>query len=189
MVLLAMGMKPSPLSSPSTMTGTSGGGRQIPSGRSTPIGSVSCLGPFSRPGSVFRPGLVSYLTSVSPPGLGLIPPKVHAIVGGGDGGEGLIPLTNSSQGIRFLLALVIRRLTTHPFRDGAPFLPLIETPPTFGRSLSVFHILHRNFLLILFPSRFTDYGHHLSPRINSSQGGGLCHHLRFRVASSRTGWG
>ena len=27
-----------------------------------------------------------------------------------------------------------RSLTTHPFRDGAPFLLLIETPPTFGRS-------------------------------------------------------
>ena len=31
-----------------------------------------------------------------------------------------------------LLALVIWPLTTHPFRDGAPFLLLRETPPTFG---------------------------------------------------------
>ena len=39
-----------------------------------------------------------------------------------------------------LLALVIRPLPTHPFRDGAPlFLLLIETPPTFGRSLRLFH--------------------------------------------------
>ena len=30
----------------------------------------------------------------------------------------------------------------HPFRDGAPFLLLIETPPTFGRSVRFFHILH-----------------------------------------------
>ena len=28
------------------------------------------------------------------------------------------------------LALVISPLTTRPFRDGAPFLLLIETPPT-----------------------------------------------------------
>ena len=32
----------------------------------------------------------------------------------------------------FLLALVIGPLTTHPFRDGAPLLLLIETPRTFG---------------------------------------------------------
>ena len=39
-------------------------------------------------------------------------------------------------------------LTTHPFRDGAPFIStpnsLIGTPPTFRRSLRFFHILHRN---------------------------------------------
>ena len=57
----------------------------------------------------------------------------------------------------------------HPLRDGAflsrQFLLLIETPPTFGRSLRCFHILHRNFLLFLFPSSFAACGHHLSPRI------------------------
>ena len=31
-------------------------------------------------------------------------------------------------------------LTTHPFRDGAPFLLLLETPPTFGRSLRFLHV-------------------------------------------------
>ena len=46
------------------------------------------------------------------------------------------------------LALVIWTLTTHLFRDGAPFLLLIETPPTIGRSLRCFQILHSFFLLI-----------------------------------------
>ena len=40
-----------------------------------------------------------------------------------------------------LRALVIWPLTTHSFRDGAPFLLLTETPPTFGRSLRFFHVL------------------------------------------------
>ena len=38
------------------------------------------------------------------------------------------------RGTHVLLALVIVPLTMHPFRDGAPFLLLIETLPTFGRS-------------------------------------------------------
>ena len=46
------------------------------------------------------------------------------------------------------LALVIRPLTTHPFRDGAPFLLLIETPPTLGRSLRFFHKSHYNFFIM-----------------------------------------
>ena len=37
-----------------------------------------------------------------------------------------------------LLALVIIPLTTHPFRDRAPFILLIETPSTFGRLLRLF---------------------------------------------------
>ena len=37
-----------------------------------------------------------------------------------------------------LLALVVRALTTHPFRDGAPFLLRTERPLTFGRSLRFF---------------------------------------------------
>ena len=37
-----------------------------------------------------------------------------------------------------LLALTIWPLTTNPFRDEAPYLLLLETPPTFGRSLRVF---------------------------------------------------
>ena len=45
-------------------------------------------------------------------------------------------------GTHLLLALAIWPLTTHPFRDGAPFLLLIETPPTFGRSLRFFHIYY-----------------------------------------------
>ena len=65
-----------------------------------------------------------------------------------------------------LLALVVRPLATHhPFRDGAPSPLLIETPPTFGRSLRFSHVLHRKGLLILSPSCFAVCGHHLSPRI------------------------
>ena len=41
-------------------------------------------------------------------------------------------------------------MITRPVRDGAPPLLLIETPPTFGRSLRLFpHILHENVLLTL----------------------------------------
>ena len=68
-------------------------------------------------------------------------------------------------GTHLLLALVIWPLTTHPFRDRALFLLVVETPPTIGRSLRFFNRLHRNLLLILSPSCFTVCGHHLSPRI------------------------
>ena len=66
-----------------------------------------------------------------------------------------------------LLALDILTLTTHRIRDGAPFLLRIETPPTFERSLRLFHtsILHRNCLLILSPSCLAVCGHHRSCRI------------------------
>ena len=64
-----------------------------------------------------------------------------------------------------LLALVIWPLTTHPFRGRAPFSLLIETPPAFGRSLRVFHMLHKNCLLILSPSCSALCGRDLSPRI------------------------
>ena len=67
--------------------------------------------------------------------------------------------------IYLLLALVIWPLTTHLFRDGAPFLLLVETPPTFGRSLRFIHIRHRNRSLILSSSCFAVCGHHLAPRI------------------------
>ena len=52
-----------------------------------------------------------------------------------------------------LLAIVIRPLTTQPFRDGAaPFLLIIETPPTFGPSFYPFpytRVSHKNCLLVL----------------------------------------
>ena len=56
--------------------------------------------------------------------------------GGGEGGWGGGGRTH------LLLALVIRPLTTHPFRDGAPFLLLIGTLPAFGRSVRFFRVLH-----------------------------------------------
>ena len=64
-----------------------------------------------------------------------------------------------------LLAFVIRSLNTHPSRDGALFLLLRETPPTFGRSLYFFHVLPGTyfFLLTSSPSGFAFCGHHLPP--------------------------
>ena len=66
-------------------------------------------------------------------------------------------------GTDWLLAFVISLLTRHPFREGAPFLLRIETPPTAGRSSRCFHILHGNILLVLSPSWFAACGHRLSP--------------------------
>ena len=48
-----------------------------------------------------------------------------------------------------LLALVIWPLTTHPFREGVPFLLLIETRPTFGRSLRFFPYIAYMYVYIL----------------------------------------
>ena len=85
--------------------------------------------------------------------------------------SGVVASTGSNRdmggrgGTHLLLDSVVWPLTTHPFRDGAPFLLLIETPPTFRRSLRFFRVLHRNCLLILSPFCFTVCGHHLSPRI------------------------
>ena len=67
----------------------------------------------------------------------------------------------------FLLAFVIRPVTTHPFRDGAPF-PLLQQKrhaQQSGRSLRCFHILHRSVLLVLSPSCSAACGPHLPPRI------------------------
>ena len=56
-------------------------------------------------------------------------------------------------------------MNTHPFRGGAPFPLLTETPPTFGRPLRIFHMLLRKFSIILSPSCFAVCGHKLSSRI------------------------
>ena len=62
---------------------------------------------------------------------------------------------------RLLPALVIWPLTAHLFRDGASFLLLIETPPTFGRSLrfSICYMetLCLSYLLSVSPSVATIY--------------------------------
>ena len=81
------------------------------------------------------------------------------IEGGGGGGSVLI----------FLLEL--SHLTvdhaSRSGRSGTAFLLLIETPPTFERSIRFFHILRITFffLLVLFPSSLAVCGHHLSRRI------------------------
>ena len=49
-------------------------------------------------------------------------------------------------------------------RRSTVLLP-VERRPTFGRSSRFFHILHRDFLLILSPCCFVGCGHHLSPTI------------------------
>ena len=55
----------------------------------------------------------------------------------------------SSTRTSLLLALVVRQLIAHPFRDGAPFLPPIGTPSTVGRSLRCFHVTHEIFFSYL----------------------------------------
>ena len=54
----------------------------------------------------------------------------------------------------FLLALVICPFTTHPFRDGTPFLLLVETHPAFGRSLRFVRILRKKRFAYLIPFLF-----------------------------------
>ena len=52
--------------------------------------------------------------------------------------------------IHFLLALAIRPLITYPFRDGAPFMLLIGTPSTYGRSsCSFFLMLHARYCIFV----------------------------------------
>lgn len=60
-----------------------------------------------------------------------------------------------------LLVVGIRPSTTHLFRDGPPYLLLVEAPPTFVCSLRLSYILHRHFLFILFPSCVAVCRHHL----------------------------
>lgn len=59
----------------------------------------------------------------------------------------------------FLLVLVVWPLTTHAFRDGALFLPHIETPPIFGLSSRLFHTSLKILLHISSPPCFTVCGH------------------------------
>ena len=73
---------------------------------------------------------------------------------------------------RLLLDLVLSPLTTHPFRDGAPFLLLTETPPTFGCLFTLLpRITHKKkknvFCLSYLLFSLAVCGHHLSPRILS----------------------
>ena len=63
------------------------------------------------------------------------------------------------EGTRLLLALDNGPLTMRPFRDGAPFLLLIETPPTYICYIESVCESYRS------PSWFVVCGHHLSPRI------------------------
>ena len=55
--------------------------------------------------------------------------------------------TGGGEGTHLLLALVIWPLTTHPFRDGAPFLLLIDASNIFGRSLRFFPCYVETFCL------------------------------------------
>ena len=67
------------------------------------------------------------------------------------------PLSTVGRGCTVLLLgfwLVKWPLTARPFRDGAPFLLLLETPPTFGRSVHFFHVKHAKRLAHLFSLSF-----------------------------------
>ena len=69
---------------------------------------------------------------------------------GGQGGQsGRVCWGRGAGRTHLLLALVIGLLTMYPSRDGAPFLLLIETAPTFGRSVRFFHILHGKLFVYL----------------------------------------
>ena len=63
---------------------------------------------------------------------------------GGEGRGG----ARRGERIHLFLAFVIWPLTTQTFRDGAPFLLLVETPPTVGLSLRA---SHRKHLLVFHP--------------------------------------
>ena len=79
----------------------------------------------------------------------------------------LLPSKANKRGRACLVACLtyIWPLTTRPFRDGAPFLLIIETSLSFGRLLGFLHMRHRNVLLILPPCSFAFCCHHLSPKI------------------------
>ena len=87
--------------------------------------------------------------------LTIIDPGTSTMTGWTAGGEGvLIGCLPSS----------FDHWTTNALRDGAPFLLLIETPPTFGRSERFFDILHENQMFTLSHFSLAVCGHHLSPR-------------------------
>ena len=74
--------------------------------------------------------------------LTIIDPGTSTMTGWTAGGEGvLIGCLPSS----------FDHWTTNALRDGAPFLLLIETPPTFGRSVRFLHILHETFSIYYIP--------------------------------------
>lgn len=71
--------------------------------------------------------------------------------------------------IRLLHAFAIGPLTTHPVREGAPFLILAETSPTFGCSqyVSSIPVYYTQFfdVYVLYLSSVAECGRHPSPRI------------------------
>ena len=98
------------------------------------------------------------------------------VAGGGGGKRRAHPQLGGWGGKSSFVACLSRWTIDHASlsrRSTVPTTVLIETPPTFGCSLRFFHILHKNCLLILSPSRFAVCGHHLSPRIAPVTGGGI----------------
>ena len=67
-------------------------------------------------------------------------------------------------GAYLLLALSLLAIDHASLSRRGTVPTLIETPPTFGRSLRLFHTLHELFAYP-FPSCFAVCGHHLIPRI------------------------
>ena len=64
------------------------------------------------------------------------------------------------------LAVVIWPLTTHPFRDGSPFLLVNGDAANIWAHIAFLfpYVLRRNILLVLSRSCSAACGHHLSPR-------------------------
>ena len=94
-----------------------------------------------------------------------------------------------------LVALVIWPLTTHPFRDGAPFPLLRKTPPSCGRSVPTCrpHIAFSSTSYLISFIFLAVCGHPLSPRIATvfllyrRNGGGLKDGV-FASVGRRIGW-
>ena len=101
-----------------------------------------------------------------------------------------------SGGLPFLV-LVIFPSATKTFWKLAPFLLLIATPPTVGRSLRIFHILRKLCLLILSLSCLSVWRNNVSPSIekissmysnDSLPNSSTSHSSKFRISSINTSW-
>ena len=88
-----------------------------------------------------------------------VPQKIHRNKEGSRGAQ------SPWGGTRLLTSLVMSPLTSHPFRDGAPFSFQTKKPPTFGRSSRHYYVLYiTDCLSCLLPVPAV-CGHHISHSI------------------------